>query len=174
MRYEFDEKGGCSRIRAAALVGILAMAFNVEAAPPASPAVDAVKAELEALKREVEALRAQVSGQGAQAASKKEVAALQKEVSEVREATLRPPYEWDKSTSFHFGGYAAVGYSSQRTGGRSFDQAVFVPGFHFNYRDIAFAEAKLETAVAPDGETETKVESANLNLAFPRFPGRFA
>lgn len=81
MRYEFDEKGGCSRIRAAALVGILAMAFNVEAAPPASPAVDAVKAELEALKREVEALRAQVSGQGAQAASKKEVAALQKEVS---------------------------------------------------------------------------------------------
>jgi hypothetical protein len=164
MRYEFDEKGGCSRIRAAALVGILAMAFNVEAAPPASPAVDAVKAELEALKREVEALRAQVSGQGAQAASKKEVAALQKEVSEVREATLRPPYEWDKSTSFHFGGYAAVGYSSQRTGGRSFDQAVFVPGFHFNYRDIAFAEAKLETAVAPDGETETKVESANLNL----------
>lgn len=33
MRYEFDEKGGCSRIRAAALVGILAMAFNVEAAP---------------------------------------------------------------------------------------------------------------------------------------------
>lgn len=54
MRYDFDEKGGGSRIRAAALAGFLAMAFNVEAAPPASPGVDAVKAELEALKREVE------------------------------------------------------------------------------------------------------------------------
>jgi hypothetical protein len=89
---------------------------------------------------------------------------LKEDVASLRDAAVRAPYEWDKGTSFHFGGYAAAGYSSQKSGGRSFDQAVFVPGFHFNYRDLIFAEAKFETSVAPDGGTETKIESANLNV----------
>jgi hypothetical protein len=124
----------------------------------------ALKAEIDALRRELSELRAQVKGQQEQGATKQDVATLKQAVTDVREASIRPPYEWDKSTSFHFGGYGAVGYSSQKTGGRGFDRAVFVPGFHFNYRDIAFAEAKIETAIAPNGETETKLESANLNL----------
>lgn len=115
-------------------------------------------------------LPAAAMAQDATSAMKAEIEALRKEVQDVKEASARPPYEWDKSTSFHLGGYAAVGYSSQKTGGRSFDQAVFVPGFHFNYRDIVFAEAKFETAVAPNGETETKLESANLNF----FLGNYA
>jgi hypothetical protein len=124
----------------------------------------ALKEEIDALRRELSELRAQVKGQQEQGATKQDVDTLKQAVTDVREASIRPPYEWDKSTSFHFGGYGAVGYSSQKTGGRGFDQAVFVPGFHFNYRDIAFVEGKLETAVAPDGTTETSLESANLNL----------
>lgn len=121
-------------------VGLLALA-----AGPALGADDTegLKTEVEKLKKDVEALQAG---------------------SEARDASIRPAYEWNKSTSFHLGGYTAVGYSSQKTAGRGFDQAAFVPGFHFNYRDIVFAEAKLETAVAPDGDTEFAVESANLNL----------
>lgn len=154
------DRGAMIRVAVCSL-GVLA------ASPGAALAADdtkALKAELETLKKEVEALRSLMKGQTERAASKEDVATLKQAVSDVREASLRPPYEWDKSTSFHLGGYAAVGYSSQKTGGRGFDQAAFVPGFHFNYRDIAFVEAKLETAVAPNGETEVGVESANVNL----------
>lgn len=146
----------------------LACAFAATAVMPsmALAADDAasLKAELDALKKEFQELRLQMKGQTDGAASKADIATLKEQVTEAREASIRPPFLWDKNSSFHFGGYSAVGVSSQRTGNRSFDQAVFVPGFHFNYQDIAFAEAKFETAVAPSGETETKLESANLNL----------
>ncbi len=152
----------CPPSRVRAVTAALALSL----APLGAGAADdsALKAEVEALRKELRELRSLVNQQREASATKEDVKALTKEVVSAREASLKPPYEWDKSTSFHFGGYAAAGYSSQKTGGRSFDRAQFVPGFHFNYRDIAFAEAKLETAVAPDGTTETKIESANLNL----------
>ena len=153
-----------SAISVLLFAAILAPAWATAAPPSDNASNAALKSEMEAMKRELSELRSLLKGQTERAASKDEVNTLKQTVSEVREAAFRPPFEWDKGSSFHFGGYAAVGYSNQKTGGRGFDQAVFVPGFHFNYRDIAFAEAKFETAVAPNGETETKLESGNLNL----------
>lgn len=155
------------RLKCSALGYAIGLGLASLAPLPASAADDtkALQAEVEALRKQVEELRALVKGQAAApAASQSEVEALRQELSEVKEASVKEPYKWDKSTSFHLGGYAAVGYSSQKDDGRSFNQAAFVPGFHFNYQDIAFAEAKLETEVAEDGETEVEVESANLNL----------
>lgn len=158
------EGAGLRSVFAVALCAALWGPSAVLGAPESDSAVKALREEIEALRHEVSELRAQVKGQQAQGATKGDVETLKQAVSEVREASIRPPYEWDKSTSFHLGGYAAVGYSSQKSAGRSFDQAAFVPGFHFNYRDIAFVEGKLETSIAPNGETETELESANLNL----------
>lgn len=153
-----------SAISVLLFAAILAPAWATAAPPSDNASNAALKSEMEAMKRELSELRSLLKGQTERAASKEEVNTLKQTVSEVQETAFRPPFEWDKGSSFHFGGYAAVGYSNQKTGGRGFDQAVFVPGFHFNYRDIAFAEAKFETAVAPNGETETKLESGNLNL----------
>ncbi|MDX5374356.1 MAG: OprO/OprP family phosphate-selective porin [Gammaproteobacteria bacterium] len=73
--------------------------------------------------------------------------------------------EWKRSTSVaHLSGYGAVGYADEETGDGAFDQVSFNPIFHYLYDDLLLFEAELEIAVEEDGETETALEYAALNL----------
>lgn len=134
------------------LLGILV------ASVPAFAATDnpSLQEEVQALRKEVAELRALV----------KQQSAAQAEMQQEVKATSRAQSEWTNAeSSFHVAGYAAAGYTDRnQAGGSGFNVASFNPIFHFQYRDIALAEAELEVALKPDGETETKLEYGSIDI----------
>ncbi len=61
-------------------------------------------------------------------------------------------------------GYADVSYEDTENGTAGFKAMHFNPIFHFQVGDRVFFEGELETEIASDGETETKLEYSNINL----------
>lgn len=70
-------------------------------------------------------------------------------------------------TSWHLAGYADVTFIASDIGGNTtadFSSARFLPGFHFQYKDLVLFEAELEIEIDGDGETEFLVEYAQADI----------
>ncbi|MDD3762935.1 MAG: hypothetical protein PHP86_06570 [Nevskiales bacterium] len=64
----------------------------------------------------------------------------------------------------HLAGYAFVDYVSPENGDGAFTQAGFNPIFHYLYDDRVLVEAELEIALDEQGQTETNLEYATIDL----------
>ena len=143
--------------------GYLASAFLVGAGTAAHVYAEDyapnLQEEVQTLRKEVAELRSLIKQQKI---AQDEVQNLRKEVKE----TARAQSEWlNTDATSHIAGYAAAGYTDRRQGGGSaFNVASFNPIFHYQYRDIALAEAELEVAVKADGSTETKLEYGSIDI----------
>lgn len=87
-----------------------------------------------------------------------DVEALKQQVQEAN--------EWRRADSrVHLAGYGFVNYTDRKdseTG--TFQLGAFAPIFHYQYKDLLMMEAELEISYTADGETETTLEYAALDL----------
>jgi len=82
----------------------------------------------------------------------------------IGEVERRSP-DWDRLSSVvHLAGYAAVGYTDSSAASGAFDQVSFNPIFHYLYRDLLLLETEFEFEIDEEGETETALEYATLDL----------
>lgn len=64
----------------------------------------------------------------------------------------------------HLAGYGSAGYTDAEGAPGAFDSVSFSPIFHFMYRDLLLFESEFDFSVDDDGETETQLEYATLDL----------
>ncbi len=89
---------------------------------------------------------------------------LKAEIEDLRNA-VKESSEWKNTDSVvHLAGYGAFGYADQETEDGRFDQVLFAPIFHYQYRELMMLESELEIATGTDGETEVNLEYLTLDL----------
>ena len=146
------------RLGTTGLMAVVA-AVSIPATAWAADSTEALRQEVEALKREIAELKAGLRER--QAISKDEAASIRREVAE---AVKTASEEKNALSSKHFGGYADIGYTDAKNSSSAFDRARFNPAFHFQYLDLVALDAELEIATTANGETETGLEFATVNL----------
>ncbi len=146
----------------AAVAGALALLAGAAPAAWGDAETDKLRAEIEQLKREMRELRSALERQKQDTATKQDVQAVQSEVAQVR-SSAESSSMLGRNSLAHLSGYGDFGYARRRNGERGFNLASFNPIFQFQYQDILFFKAELETVLQPDGATEVALEYANLN-----------
>ena len=149
-----------TRRRLPALVAAAGLAALCAAPATAAEGEAALRAELEALKRRISELERRLEARRqSERQTEEKLAELEKEVASAA--------EWKSpNTLIHMAGYADVGYTDERSKSGTFDSVRFNPIVHYQYRDLVMLESELELKVTEDGETETGLEYATIDL-FP-------
>lgn len=94
-------------------------------------------------------------------------AELEQRIEALENRLARMEHEADQvppSSVVHLTGYAAVGYSDAEGAPGTFDQVSLSPVLHYMYKDLILLESEFEFSVDEDGETETDLEYATLDL----------
>jgi len=137
------------------------VAFALPLGVSADPAYDALKARVETLQKQLEQVQEALKQYKEETASSQELAQVKDKVAEVSERTA----EWRNADSVvHLAGYGDATYSDKQHGNGAFSGARFNPIFHYQYKDLILMEAELELEVGEDGDTETNLEYATVDL----------
>jgi len=113
---------------------------------------DALNTRIEALEKQLDEVKNLLKQQVEQSATKAEVQAVQQEVAVAKSEQA----EWKTFDSgVHLAGYGALNYSAEDN---SFNQALFAPIFHYQYKDLFLLESEFEIQVQDDGSTEFALE----------------
>lgn len=123
--------------------------------------LEALRRTVEELQRQLQQVQQQLRAQEAATASKAEVKELKEDMQQVADAQS----EWkDAESVVHLAGYGAVGYEDSDSGNDRFNEVLFAPIFHYQYKDLMMLESELEITVEEDGSTATNLEYLSLDL----------
>jgi hypothetical protein len=132
------------------------------------PEAYAADDDVQALKQQVEQLRRQLDRIEAELRQKTETTpgtTADRQLVQAADEMVAPGEEWSPAQSnVHLAGYGAAGYIDRRSQNSTFRMFTFSPIFHYQYKDLMLLEAEVEMGYTPEGETETNLEYAALDL----------
>tara|TARA_R110002073_G_scaffold336235_1_gene531142 strand:+ start:4353 stop:5573 length:1221 start_codon:yes stop_codon:yes gene_type:complete len=131
-------------------LGLVLLSFSTISL--ANEDTEALKARIESLENQLNEIKNLLKQQVQQSATKEEVQAVKQEVAIAKSEQA----EWKSFDSgVHLAGYGALNYSAEDD---SFNQALFAPIFHYQYKDLFLLESEFEVEVQDDGSTEFGLE----------------
>lgn len=111
---------------------------------------DGLRQRIEAMEKQIKEMKAQLE------ATERKAESAKKKAEE----------EENRNINWHLAGYATADYTATNESGSSdsFGGGKFAPIFLVSYRDLISFEGELELSTNSEGETDTELEFANLNV----------